>query len=390
MDLTRTILYRGYTLNTAADDLSITGGGGAGSGIVGCTVESFDLSDVDIIQWNEKRSQADGNDAGDVFQGMRRIRLAGTLYDVTRNSLYDSLFNLRAALNPVLAQREEPLDYGYRPLYFSVPTNRLTDYPAGAIDLFVNAMPRAFQQTTSSDQLGGDDDDSLAVPWQATLLCKDPGIYGADAVEVDFTATANFAGTTTGVAATNLISTSAVHGLVAGSRVTFSSLTGGAGLVTGTTYYVIASGLTTTAFKVSLTSGGTEVDFTTALTAATWVKSSTASGTWTNRGTYLGVVDFVVEVGAGAGSISATVGDSVLTVAVPASTVNRIIRIKGGDKIVTFEENSVETPQMSRITFTGDTTYPLVDPGDTPYSVTFHGMSGVVTGSYMRFFEQYA
>jgi hypothetical protein len=228
------------------------------------------------------------------------------------------------------------------------------------------------------------------VPWQATLLCKDPGIYGADAVEVDFTATANFAGTTTGVAATNLISTSAVHGLVAGSRVTFSSLTGGAGLVTGTTYYVIASGLTTTAFKVSLTSGGTEVDFTTALTAATWVKSSTASGTWTNRGTYLGVVDFVVEVGAGAGSISATVGDSVLTVAVPASTVNRIIRIKGGDKIVTFEENSVETPQMSRITFTGDTTYPLVDPGDTPYSVTFHGMSGVVTGSYMRFFEQYA
>lgn len=391
MDLTRPILYRGFYLNVGNDDIAVTGGGAAGSGITGCTVESFDLSDVDVIQWNEKRSQSDGNDAGDVFQGMRRIRMAGTLYGLTRNDLFDDLFTLRAALNPVLAQREEPLDYGYRPLYFSVPTNRVADYPSGAIDLFVNAMPRAFQQTTSSDQLGGDDDDSLAVPWQATLLCKDPGIYGADAVEVDFTATANFAGTTTAVFATDLFTTSVAHGLVAGDRITFSSITGGAGLATGTAYYVISSGLDATHFKVSLTSGGSAVDITgTNVTAATWVKSSTASGTWTNRGTYLGVVDFVVEVGAGAGSISATVGDSVFTVSVPASTVNRIIRVKGADKMVTFEENSVETPQMSKITFTGDTDYPLVDPGDTPYSVTFHGMSGVVAGSYMRFFEQYA
>jgi hypothetical protein len=76
-------------------------------------------------------------------------------------------------------------------------------------------------------------------------------------------------GALTGVAATNLITAASAHGFAAGRPVRFSALTGGAGLAVGTTYYVIASGLTTTAFKVSATSGGTEVNFTTDITAGT-------------------------------------------------------------------------------------------------------------------------
>jgi len=307
MDTTRDILYRSFLLNDSAVTDNVTGGGGIGTGITGSVVDSFDLSDVDVIQWNEKRSQADGNDAGDVFQGMRRIRLSGTLYALTRPLLFDALLNLRAALNPVLAQREEPLDHGYRPLYFSVPTNRVVDYPSGAIDLLVYAMPRAFQQVTNDDQIGREDYESLAVPWQATLLCRDPGIYGVDAIDITIPANA-----------------------------------------------------------------------------------TTVSGTWNNRGTYLGVLNAVIEVGSASGTIAATLGDSVFTIAVPASTGNRIIRIKGSDKMLTFEEGSVETPQMSRITFTGDTTWPLISPGATPYSITFTGMGGTKTGSHMWFYEQYA
>jgi hypothetical protein len=390
VDTTRDILYRSVLLNDSSAEDNVTGGGGTGTGITGNILDSFDLSDVDIIQWNEKRSQADGNDAGDVFQGMRRIRISGTCYGLTRGLLFDNLFALRAALNPVLAQREEPLDHGYRPFYFSVPTNRQADYPAGAIDLLVYAMPRAFQQVTNSDQIGGDDEDSLGVTWMATLICKDPGIYGVDARDVAFTATANFASTTTAAFATDLFTTGAAHGLAVNDRITFSAITGNTSLVTGTTYYVKTTPLSTT-FTLSATLGGATFDVATSnITASTWVKSSSASGTWSNRGTYLGILNAVIEVGAGAGTISATVGDSVFTVTVPASTHNRIIRIKGADKMLTFEESSVETPQMSRIVFTGDTTWPLIDPGDTPYSITFHGMSGVVTGSHMWFYEQYA
>lgn len=390
MDTSRDILYRGVLLNDEDILDSLTGGGATGTGLSGSKLDSFDLSDVDIIQWNEKRSQADGNDAGDVFQGMRRIRIGGTLYATTRALLFDALFELRAALNPVLAQREEPLDYGYRPLYFGVPTNRQDDYPSGAIDLMVYAMPRAFQQITNDEQIGEDDEDALAVSWQATMLCRDPGIYGVDAVDVSFDddLLAEVHGATIS-AATNLV-TSTAHGLVAGDRVTFFSLTGGTGLSTGTTYYVIAGGLTANAFAVSTTSGGSAVDVTVNYTDADYAKSFTVAGNWTNRGTYLGIFNAVILVGEGAGTISATVGDSVFTVTVPASTGARTIRIKGTDKMLTFEEDDVETPQMSRIAFVGDTSYPRVDPGETPYSITFHGMAGVGAGSHMWFYEQYA
>jgi hypothetical protein len=68
-----------------------------------------------------------------------------------------------------------------------------------------------------------------------------------------------------GQASTDLF-TSYGHGLAADDRV-FIDAGGGQGLpsgiTAGTVYYVLASGLTTDAFKVSATSGGTAVDLTT-------------------------------------------------------------------------------------------------------------------------------
>lgn len=394
MDTTREIIYRGFTLNPDTEDAlaAITPGGGAGTGISGCFIDAADLSDVDVVQWMEKRSQADGMDAGDVTEGARRIRLSGTLSATSRLQLFDDYWSLRAALNAVLAQREEPADKGYRPLYFSTPTARDDDYPDGAIELQVFAMPRAFQAVMNRDSQGGEDDDALSIPWQATLICRDPGIYSADPVEVDFTATSTVSGTT-GANATDLF-TKVAHGLTAGSRITFLSKSGGSGLNLSTAYYVLSSGLTSSAFKLSLTSGGSVVDLGSDVTASVWIKSSTASGTWSNRGTFLGSLNMLVEVGAGAGTIVATVGDSVFTVTVAASTGNRIIRIKGANlidgKVLTMEEDDVELPKMSSIVFEGDTTWPLIDPGDTAYSVTFHGMGGVKAGSLMWFYENYA
>lgn len=388
MDTTGDIEYRTVLLNDASIQENITGGGASGHGIRGCVIDSFDMSDVDVVQWLEKRSQADGSDAGDVTQGVRRVRMAGTLYDTSRPALFDALFELRAALNPVLAQREEPADKGYRPLYFSVPTNRIADYPAGRIELQIKALPRSFQQLTDRDRIGGEDDDPLAVPWQASFVCRDPGIYSRDFVNVAFdTFPAPVTGTT-GNASTNLF-TKTGHGLVAGDRITFSALTGGLGMSTGTTYYVIASGLTTDTFKLSTTSGGAEINFTTDATVVTWVKSVTFSGTWENRGNYLAKFNALFVVNAGAGSISVNVGDSVFTVTVPASSAQRIIRIKD-DKMITFEENDVETMQFGRITSATENTWPLIDPATSPYSVTCHGMGGLAAGGHMWFYEQYA
>jgi hypothetical protein len=65
-----------------------------------------------------------------------------------------------------------------------------------------------------------------------------------------------------GVASTDTFTCTA-HGLTANTPIRFVSLIGGAGITLGATYYVIASGLTSSAFKVSTTVGGSTIDFTT-------------------------------------------------------------------------------------------------------------------------------
>lgn len=63
---------------------------------------------------------------------------------------------------------------------------------------------------------------------------------------------------------TETITASAAHGLTNGTRVAFSGGTLPGGLSTNTVYYVLGSGLTTTSFKVSTSSGGTAVNLTSA------------------------------------------------------------------------------------------------------------------------------
>src|SRR5688572_24388629 len=67
----------------------------------------------------------------------------------------------------------------------------------------------------------------------------------------------------------DIIDTGAVHGRAAGDQVSFSALTGGAGLTTNTIYYVIAANLAAQTLQVSATPGGSAVNFTTDITAGT-------------------------------------------------------------------------------------------------------------------------
>jgi len=57
------------------------------------------------------------------------------------------------------------------------------------------------------------------------------------------------------------------HGLRVGDRVYFLGVSGGTGLSNGTLYYVISGGLTSSAFKLSATDGGGELNFTSDITA---------------------------------------------------------------------------------------------------------------------------
>lgn len=75
----------------------------------------------------------------------------------------------------------------------------------------------------------------------------------------------------TSVASTDIFTLTA-HGYVAGDAVTFTALTGGAGLVIGKRYYVIATNLAANTFMVSATAGGATFDHTTNVTAGSVAK----------------------------------------------------------------------------------------------------------------------
>jgi len=79
--------------------------------------------------------------------------------------------------------------------------------------------------------------------------------------------------TCTGTASTDTVSLTA-HGLIEGDTVVPDSISGGAGLSAGSTYFVISSGLTADAFKLATTRGGSAVNFTTDISAMTFRKTT--------------------------------------------------------------------------------------------------------------------
>jgi len=180
MDLTQDVIYRLFYANEGDIAAFVTTGGGIGTGISGCVIENVDMSDVDVVQFMEKRALQSGMDAGDIFLGARRVRLAGTLYGTSRANLFDRARQLRAAFNPVLAQEDEPDDKGFQPMYFSIPTADTANYDGGKIDLRVLAVCRQLQMDFDRDKLGGEKDDAAALPWRATFICRDPRILSAE------------------------------------------------------------------------------------------------------------------------------------------------------------------------------------------------------------------
>jgi hypothetical protein len=90
-----------------------------------------------------------------------------------------------------------------------------------------------------------------------------------------------------------------------------------------------------------------------------------ATGGLTNRGNYPAPLNFIIVMPASAaGSYVFTwagVGSS-FTVAIPAGSIERTIRVDSIEKVVTLEQNAVETLRMDLVTFSGNSTYPKVPP----------------------------
>lgn len=131
---------------------------------------------------------------------------------------------------------------------------------ATALALFNDTGATAYGQNDGSGLIIGVDSDSQAPSAFATMT----GSYDAGGNhQFRFnTSTNSFAtDTATSITGGNTLVFSAAHGFSANDRLLFTSNTSN-GLVTGTYYYVLATGLTTTQCQVSLTQGGSAVALT--------------------------------------------------------------------------------------------------------------------------------
>lgn len=95
----------------------------------------------------------------------------------------------------------------------------------------------------------------------------------------------------TSAAGDDIIDTAAPHGLAIGDKVEFASLTGGTGLNTTDVYFVVSASFGASTFRVSLTRGGSPINFTSDITAGTVRKLTTVGGFFLEKGEFEALTD---------------------------------------------------------------------------------------------------
>lgn len=172
MDLSKAIDYRLANLNNAAlmDGQRV---------LHGSTVEKADFSVVPGVGYQEKRAEGDGSWASDVYLGPRQVALQGMLYAETQADLFDMLRKHRVAFSPTAALAEDPVNFGFLPLTYTQPTTDGVSFPGGIINLALYCRPTSgLVFDITRDRLPGTNTTRpQALPWRATLYCKDPRVY---------------------------------------------------------------------------------------------------------------------------------------------------------------------------------------------------------------------
>jgi hypothetical protein len=171
MDLSRPVEYRGLQLN----DAYLIGGSRT---LRGLTIEGADYSQVDGVGYTEKRAEADGIHASDIYLGPRIIEMRGLIYAASSAELFDRLRLMRVVFSPTSAYQEDPVNKGFIALNYFQPTEDTESFPGGEIGLFILSRPRAqIRFSIDRDRMVGVASRPQATAWAASLIARDPRVY---------------------------------------------------------------------------------------------------------------------------------------------------------------------------------------------------------------------
>ena len=176
MDLHRNVTYRGLSLNDVTNDSAV-------EPLEGIGLDTVIIGGVTGVGYTEKRSQADGRDASDVYLDGRRYSLAGTVYGENRQRVFDRLADLKAAMSPTGAFGEQPGMYGYLPLHWyesTLDTRYVLDAVRNTRFRYLYALVRPLavpEVRIDRDSIGGIGPSGGAVQFSVQLEARDPRIY---------------------------------------------------------------------------------------------------------------------------------------------------------------------------------------------------------------------
>jgi hypothetical protein len=124
---------------------------------------------------------------------------------------------------------------------------------------------------------------------------------------------------------------------------------------------------------------------------AEWPRQRNGSGSVCNRGDY--PVPLNVLIYAPSTSPAATfklqIAGSNMVISTPAGALQRVVRYRGGDKVLTVQEGQNENLRMDLLSFTGGTTHPLIQPGDNAYAYQSPDVD-IDPETHMWFWESWA
>lgn len=128
-------------------------------------------SETPVQTIRESREYESGLEVYGAFKRGKRLTLQGVIRASTHGSLYDRIEEVAAAFDPDVVSRDNPDDFGFLPLDFSVPTADAVNFPTGLMPCryYVRAE-QAFEPPVS--QYAG-----LVVPFNLPLLAADSRRY---------------------------------------------------------------------------------------------------------------------------------------------------------------------------------------------------------------------